>query len=91
MTKFDETLCYNDEIFSTFTAMLLEALKMTILQKQKNVIFKPNLVPKTPHETYSETSDLDETLHGRSWRKNLEFETYRNRFNLDLTPFLTKI
>ena len=50
------------------------------------MIFKPNLVPKTPHETYSETSDLDETLHGRSWRKNLEFETYRNRFNLDLTP-----
>ena len=35
LTKFDETLCYNDEICSTFTAMLLEALKITILWKRK--------------------------------------------------------
>ncbi len=49
------------------------------------------LSPKTPHETYSETSDLDETLRGRSCHINLEFQTYRSRFNRDLSPVLIKI
>ena len=30
-SKIDEILCYNDEIFSTFSATLLEALKIMIL------------------------------------------------------------
>ena len=43
------------------------------------------------HETYSEISDLDETLHGENYGKHLEFETYRTQFNHDLTSVLIKI
>ena len=39
LTQFDENLCYNDEMLSTFTASLLEALKITILWKRTEAWF----------------------------------------------------